>query len=313
VPEPTVSRPPHTDDVVDVDGVPVHVSTWRPATAEPGAVPTLLVHGLGGSTINWHLVGQPFADAFGAPVHAIDLLGFGRTPLTAGRSTIDANADLLAAYLRTHGPARVVGNSMGGSIAVRVAARHPDLVDALVLVSPALPFTSVRPTPRSVRNLAVFAIASLPYAGPWIMDTRARRIGAQRVVDSSLRASRIDPERMDQQVRAALVELTDWRHATGVAGRAYNDAISSLLRYLATRMPADIGAVLAPTLVVHGRGDELVPLALAHAVGKRRPEWHVRALDCGHLPPLEIPGRLVDVVTGWSAAATAPNPPAAAP
>jgi pimeloyl-ACP methyl ester carboxylesterase len=286
---------------VEIDGAPVHTATWQPAAPSDtvGALPVVLVHGLGGSTINWHLVGGPIADAVGTPVTAIDLVGFGRTPLAGRRPTVAANAALLAAYLEAHGRSIVIGNSMGGSTAVHLAARHPHLVDALALVNPALPFNGARPTPRAVRNLAVFAAASIPVAGAWMMDARARRIGAAEVVDSSLRASRVDPATMDQQVRAALVELTEWRHANGVASRAYNDAIRSLLRYLTTAMPADIGRVEAPVLVVHGRDDNLVPIASAHAVAQRRPEWQVEVLPCGHLPLLEAPGALVDVVTRW--------------
>jgi|tagenome__1003787_1003787.scaffolds.fasta_scaffold20520199_2 pimeloyl-ACP methyl ester carboxylesterase len=283
---------------VEIDGAPVHTATWQPARARDGT-PVVLVHGLGGSTINWHLVGRPIADALGVPVTAIDLIGFGRTPLAGRRPTVAANAALLAAYLAQHGPRVVVGNSMGGSTAVHLAARHPDLVDALVLVNPALPFTGTRPTPRAVRNLAVFAAASIPVAGAWMMDARARRIGATEVVDSSLRASRVDPGTMDQELRAALIELAEWRHTNGVAGRAYNDAIRSLLRYLTTAMPADVTAVEAPVLVVHGTADDLVPIAAAHAVSQRRPEWEVAVLPCGHLPLLESPGALVDVVTRW--------------
>jgi pimeloyl-ACP methyl ester carboxylesterase len=56
---------------------------------------------------------------------------------------------------------------------------------------------------------------------------------------------------------------------------------------------------------VHGRDDDLVPLALADAVARRRPEWQVEVLDCGHLPLLELPYELVDVVTRWVAGAAA--------
>lgn len=287
---------------VTVDGTTVHTARWSPSIARAHA-PVVLVHGLGGSTINWHLVAQPIADALGAAVVALDLIGFGRTPLDGRRSTVGANAGLLASFIRDRldGPAIVVGNSMGGSVAVHAAARHPDVVQALALVNPALPFAGRRPSPRSVRNLAVFAAASLPVAGPWLMDTRARRLGAEGVVDASLRASRVDPLQMDQRVRADLIALTEWRHANGVASRAYHDAIRSLLPYLTSTMVSDITEVRAPTLVVHGRDDDLVPLALANALSRRRPEWDVEVLDCGHLPLLEAPYALVDVVTRWVA------------
>ncbi len=177
----------------------------------------------------------------------------------------------------------------------------PELVDALVLVNPALPFLRGRPSPRHVRNLAVFTAASIPMAGPWIIDTRARRLGATRVVDESLIASGVQPHSFDADVRDALIELTAARYEEGIAGRAYHDAIRTMLPYLATVMPSDITNVRAPTLLVHGRGDPLVPVALAHDVSRRRPDWQVEVLDCGHLPLFEAPGALVDVVAGWFA------------
>jgi pimeloyl-ACP methyl ester carboxylesterase len=160
-----------------------------------------------------------------------------------------------------------------------------------------------------MRNLAVFAAASIPLAGPWLIDARARRLGAERVVDLSLRASGVDPDSFDGGVRNALIELTAARYADGVAGRAYHDAIRTTLPYLATTMASDIATVRARTLVVHGRDDPLVPLALAEAVSRQRPDWRIEVLECGHLPLFEAPGLLVEVVAGWLAEApTRPEP-----
>lgn len=299
------------EEFVTVGTTDVWTAGWSPAPDAPDApsaagagatrAPVVLVHGLGGSTINWYLVGQPIADALGTEVVALDLLGFGRTARGSRGSTVDANTDLLLEFVHQLGARVIVGNSMGGSIAVRLAARAPELVDALVLVNPALPFVGAAPSARGVRNLTVFSLASIPRAGPWIIDTRARRIGATAVVDASLRATCRDPEAMDADIRAALIEQTEWRHAAGHAGLAYHDAIRSLLRYLTTSMAADIEAVRARTLVVHGVDDMLVPLALAHGLRARRPDWQVETLPCGHLPPLEAPDALVDVATQWLA------------
>jgi pimeloyl-ACP methyl ester carboxylesterase len=239
-------------------------------------------------------------------VYALDLYGFGRTDAAQAGSTIDANGALLHAFLRLHGPAIVVGSSMGGTLAVRCAARAPELVDALVLVNPALPFPRSVPSARQVRNLIVFSVASVPLAGPWLVDTRARRIGATRVVDESLRASGVEPDSFDPEVRDALIDLTSTRYANGVAGRAYHEAVRTMLAYLATSMTADIDAVRAPTLVVHGRTDPLVPVDYAQAVARRRADWHLELLDCGHLPLFEAPDTLVDVVAAFLAS-TAPR------
>ncbi|MGH9027421.1 MAG: alpha/beta fold hydrolase, partial [Acidimicrobiia bacterium] len=92
------------DHWITADGLMVHAVTWDPppptrrAGVTPGAVgdrgnakapdPLLLVHGLGANTVTWEPVGQPLADRTGAPVTAIDLPGFGRTPLGEGGATV---------------------------------------------------------------------------------------------------------------------------------------------------------------------------------------------------------------------------------
>jgi pimeloyl-ACP methyl ester carboxylesterase len=297
--------------LLDVGGTPVHAVRWEPRrngqAPTSGNAPVVLLHGLGGSTLNWNLVGPRFADALHTEVTAMDLLGFGRTPLGNRHSTIDGNVDLVATFLRASRPAIVMGTSMGGSIAVRMAARYPELVEALVLVNPALPFARGMPSRRHVISLAAFATASLPKAGPWIIDARARRLGATRVVDASLRAACVDVGAVDRDLRDALIELNGWQQQQGGASRAYHEAIRSLLPYLMTTMDDDLGAVQAPVLVVHGREDRLVPLVLVESASRRRPDWTFELLDCGHIPPLEMPEHLVAVVSNWLGSVPVPS------
>ena len=124
---------------VDCDGAWVHTADWEPDAVVAGAAPVLLVHGLGGCTVNWELVGQQLADALGTRVTAIDLPGFGRTRADTRAPTFPLYLELLAAFLEARGPALVMGNSMGGSLGVALAANHPELVTGLVLVNAALP------------------------------------------------------------------------------------------------------------------------------------------------------------------------------
>jgi glycerol-3-phosphate dehydrogenase len=61
-----------------------------------------------------------------------------------------------------------------------------------------------------------------------------------------------------------------------------------------------IDAVVAPTLLIHGRDDRLVPLAASRALLERKPAWTLETFDdTGHVPQLESPARFVDAVTGW--------------
>src|SRR5882672_10845246 len=118
---------------IDLDG-PVHFADFG------GTGPTMvLVHGLGGSHVNWMAVGPALAAH--ARVLAPDLAGFGRTPLVGRSAHVHANHALLARFVDAvaGGPAILVGNSMGGLIAMMEAARRPAKVARLVLVGPAQP------------------------------------------------------------------------------------------------------------------------------------------------------------------------------
>src|SRR5439155_5474619 len=99
----------------------------------------VLIHGLGGSTLNWLDVAPGLAAR--NRVLALDLIGFGHTPAAGRRSDLESNRKLVEAFLRevVGEPAGLVGNSMGGLLAILEAVTAPERVRALVLVNPALP------------------------------------------------------------------------------------------------------------------------------------------------------------------------------
>src|ERR1035441_7605765 len=119
--------------MLDIDG-PIYVADF----GGDGPV-MLLVHGLGGAHLNWMAIAPQMA--LHHRVYALDLPGFGRSPLAGRRSTIAANVDLLTRAITrlSRGPIVLMGNSMGGLLSMGVAARQPSLIDALVLVDPAVP------------------------------------------------------------------------------------------------------------------------------------------------------------------------------
>ena len=108
--------------IADLDG-PVHYIDFG------GAGPAMLmVHGLGGNALNWMAVGPELAQRYHAI--AIDLAGFGQTPLYDRSATVGANADLVQRFIaKVIGePVVLMGNSMGGHIAILVGADHADSV-----------------------------------------------------------------------------------------------------------------------------------------------------------------------------------------
>ncbi|MFN7133362.1 MAG: alpha/beta fold hydrolase, partial [Myxococcales bacterium] len=118
-----VELPP--DAVVDVEG-PLHFSDFGGS-----GPPMVLLHGIGGCRYNW----LPAAWALRAShrVFALDLLGFGRTPEGARGVGFDAQQRAVDGFLRrvARAPAVLVGNSMGGLVALMQAARAPDSVARL--------------------------------------------------------------------------------------------------------------------------------------------------------------------------------------
>jgi pimeloyl-ACP methyl ester carboxylesterase len=128
--------------------------------------PLILIHGLGGST-RWWARNVP-ALARSCRVHAIDLLGFGRS--RGQRFVLRDAAGLLVHWMdqRGLGRASVVGHSMGGFIAASLVAQFPERVERLVLgAAAALPVErlSLRHAWRMVRRLPHLPLALLPVLG----------------------------------------------------------------------------------------------------------------------------------------------------
>lgn len=137
-------KPPLCDLRVCVDGTVWYARVGggdgrRRTIAEPIRAPHLplvLVHGFGISSSYF----VPFAEALAAnfDVYAPDLPGHGRSQAAPHRMDIVGFAEALRRWMSAANIPRasVIGHSMGCQVAVELAARHPDVVDRLVLIGP---------------------------------------------------------------------------------------------------------------------------------------------------------------------------------
>jgi pimeloyl-ACP methyl ester carboxylesterase len=291
--------------IVDLDG-PVHYIDFGGE-----GKPMLMVHGLGGNALNWMAVGPELAKRYHAI--AIDLAGFGQTPLFRRSAAVGANAELVHQFMEKviGEPVLLMGNSMGGHIAILEAAEHPRWVTECILVDPAVPGVHMRrPHPAM---LGVAAALSIPGLAEVVFERRLREIAPETLVRQTLALVVADPSRVDPKVLDAHIQLTRERGSLGPQNsRAFLQASRSLgLRMADPRFWTRLKRVAAPTLVIHGALDRLIPLAAARELVRRRPDWTLRVLEgVGHVPMMETPNEFLTVLFAWLADRIAPEPAA---
>lgn len=265
-----------------------------------GGARIVLVHGLGGSHVNWNRVG-PLLARDNRPV-ALDLAGFGRTPGAGRQASVGANVALVTRFLReeTDGDAVLVGNSMGGMISLMVAASAPDLVRGLVLVNPALP--QAKGASVDPKVLLQFLAYGIPGTGELALSARLALVPAERRVAETLGLGCADPGRVSAEHVAEEVAMARSRVKTpgNVSAHlaATRSVMTTMLKTGAYWRAAE--AVRCPVLLVHGDRDRLVPFASARAAAKRFPDWSFHPLpDVGHIPHIEAPEELFAAIEDW--------------
>jgi pimeloyl-ACP methyl ester carboxylesterase len=291
----------------------------RAAPAQPGAEPALFVHGLGGSASNWTdlmgLVCQP-SEQPGVPAlacEALDLPGFGYSPPPAdGDYSLDARVAAVIALIeqRANWPVHLIGNSMGGAIVTRIAARRSDLVRSLTLVSPAMP--DLRPRLLPMR----LALVSTPGVGRMVM-TRMARYPAEKRTDMTIMDLYADPALLHPVRRAeAIAEVTrrdGLSHSADALLESGRALVSEYMRRGPGSLWRDAARVSAPTLVIHGSHDRLVnPQTAARAARTFRTCRVVVLPKIGHVAMMERPDLVAAEMRSFLAsAAKGPGGPAA--
>ncbi|MFF5291742.1 alpha/beta fold hydrolase [Paractinoplanes globisporus] len=290
--------PPWPARRVVIGGAMLHVRD-TPATAA-GAEPAVYVHGLGGSSQNFTDVAGLLADRFDG--QAVDLPGFGYSD-PSPRYSIPAFAATLIGYLEhaDRGPVHLVGNSLGGSIVVRVAALRPDLVRTLTLISPAMPFLD----PRRTAHGPFLPLLALPRADR-IFAWGMARLSVEEMTEQVLEACFGDTRKASAQRRAEAVEEIKLRYTVSHYPNAYlrtlRGLVSSFLRaYLPGRNSLWRLAteITAPTLVIGGLTDKLVDPRVPAQVARAIPDSRLLILPgVGHVAQMEVPRLVARAIVG---------------
>ncbi len=247
------------------------------ADARPPAV--LLLHGQPGSAADWDGVVQRLgarADAI-----AIDRPGWDGARPASG---LEGNARAALAALDAHGvrAAVVVGHSLGGAIAAWLAATHPDRVTALVLAAPAANLASLYPADRwlaaplvgEITGSVAMAGVGLVLTVPWLR----RRVSETTGIAESYLVG----------VGRAALRPGAWR--------SYAREQRTLLREL-PQLELRLGSIAAPTTIIAGAGDRVVPPRAARALSGQIPGARlIVAEHAGHLLPQRDPQLLADAI-----------------
>lgn len=283
--------------ISDLDG-PVHWIEFGPPV-DQNQTPLVFVHGLGGSHLNWCLIGPKLAEDRRAV--SLDLHGFGLTPGSRYTSTVQRNARLLDLFVRevTGTPVILVGNSMGGLISVMHAAAAPDSVRGLVLIDPALPLPPQTPDWQVGGQ---FLLYSLPGLGELYARTVISRRSPEEAVRRVIELCFADPSRADPAMMAAAVALAVERQATPDREQAFLAASRSLMRVVGLRRRywEVMASVQVPVLLIGGEADRLVPVASMRQAAARNPRWETVILPgVGHTPQLEVPDHVIGTLRDW--------------
>lgn len=257
------------------------------AGADTSAVsPLVLVHGWSGSSEWW----SPLIERLGGTRHvlAVDLEGSNRAKQPPGGYSIQHQSEMLERTLadRDLPPAIVVGQSMGGLVAVDLARRAPERVTGLLLLA-------IPPHMSFIRVNLLGRLAFLPVAGRLVWH-----YGPDAVV-----------RRGFAPLFGRGFSIPDWllTEARGVTYRDARHLRDAIEGYLAEVHPRDVIARAGkPTVIAWGEGDQFWPIPAAAEYEGVAPI--VRLPGVGHTPQVEAPERVIEEINRLAAGIAAANP-----
>ena len=244
--------------------------TWIRYAVTGGGPPVLLVHGWLSSSRIWERLAGRLSQRF--TVYSLDLTGFGESDKPLSGYGVRNGSRLLYAFCAHFGLAHaaVIGHDLGGAMAVKLAADHPDVVGRLVLVS-------VPANEDQIDLPTTLWLATLPVVGP-IFYALGRAVRPVR--KSWMRPFVADPDDLTEEV------VDDAARSTPAA---VSSTLSIARREISRgRLAGQARIIKTPLLVVAGEDDQIVdPQAVGvWAGGADKAEIYL--IDgCGHLPMIE--------------------------
>eukprot|EP00879_Flechtneria_rotunda_P018963 GHRR01019907.1.p1 GENE.GHRR01019907.1~~GHRR01019907.1.p1 ORF type:complete len:440 (+),score=157.56 GHRR01019907.1:356-1675(+) len=286
------------------------ISYVKAGTSGP---PLLLCHGFGVGSYHFDRNVPVLAQQH--QVYAVDLLGQGNSwptdPSCKLSGPLRFSADTWTEQLhhfiqdKIGQPAYIAGNSLGGFLAVNLAARHPEAVRGLVLLN-ATPFWSSRPPPGQEGLLWKLLQAdggTLPV--PQAIKGTIERVWWDRIrqpesIRSLLQLVYANPAAVDDQLLTRILEAT--KHPAAL------DAFISILLSPRTELTFDemLQALKCPVCMAYGHDDPWVVPLWGQRLKRKLPQaTYLELTPAGHCPHHEAPNAINSIISTWVAAVEA--------
>ena len=274
-------------------GHPVHALQEAPEHPEGPAI--LLVHGFGASTDHWRHNIPVLAERH--EVHAIDLLGFGRSAKPAGLPYGGALwRDQLAAYVRERigRPTVIAGNSLGGYSALAAGTVLDELAAGVVLLNAAGPFSDEQAEPTGWGAIARRTIGSALLKSPVLQRLLFENLRRPATIRRTLNQVYIDKTNVDEELVESIRRPSLDPGAFGVFRTVFDIPRGQPLDELFAQLSC-------PLLLLWGIRDPWINAAGRRAAFQRHaPEATTEVvLDAGHCPHDEVPDQVNGALLEW--------------
>ena len=275
-------------------GHPIHSLSRAPQGAQAGPA-ILLVHGFGASTDHWRFNIPALAEHY--EVHALDLLGFGRSAKPEGPRYGGALwRDQLVAYVqeRIGRPTVLAGNSLGGYAALAAGAALGDQCAGVVLLNAAGPFSDEQGEPKGWGAIARRTIGGALLKSPILQRLLFENMRRPGNVRRTLKQVYIDSTNVDDELVESILRPSRDPGAFGVFRTVFDIPRGQPLDELFAQLKA-------PLLLLWGIRDPWINAAGRRGAFQRHAPANTTevVLQAGHCPHDEVPDQVNQAMLEW--------------
>ena len=235
----------------------------------------VLVHGIGASIEDWIFNINALAEHH--RVYALDLVGSGHTDKPSVRYSLPYLAQFVNDFMEAQGidRANLIGNSLGGFVALQFAIQFPHRLEKLVLVSSAGLGQEV---------YLPFRLCSLPLVGEWLTRP-SRKSTAQLLTDCVHDPALVTDEWIE---RGYQLSTLPGAQASFLAILRAGCTLRGIREDTRRPIADNMASITAPTLIIWGQQDRILPVGHAYVAHQGIPNAQLHIFEsCGHVPQME--------------------------